>query len=362
MRYIGNKTRLLDFIGHVLKDRGLVDACTTAVDPFSGTAAVGRYLKSLGLSVTASDIMTYGHVFAHAYVEAVALPQAPQLSGEVLAVHGSDAPTLDDVLDHLNAMPPAEGFIRAHYAPTGGSHSPRQGRMYFTPANAGRIDHIRARIADWRASGLAGDDLYYLLLAALLEAADAVANTSGVYAAYLKSWQPNARRRVRLSTPTIVPGNGCCAVQADAQELLESLEPFDLLYLDPPYTARQYPGYYHIPELLAAGWFAERPKLRGKTGLIPDDDKRTDWARRSACEEAFERLVATAPWRHLVMSYSSEGILAADTIKRVLTAHGRPETYERYAHSYRRYRSDSDSEARSYRSDSVEEYLYCISR
>ncbi len=196
----------------------------------------------------------------------------------------------------------------------------------------------------------------------MIEAADRVANTTGVYAAFVKSWQPNARRRLRLTLPEIHEGNGCRAEHADALDLVPELEPFDLLYLDPPYNNRQYPGYYHIPELLAMGWFDGEPELRGKTGLVPDEDKRSDWSRAGKCEAAFETLIATAPWTHVVMSYNDEGIIPEATIERVLREHGRRDSYKRYSRSYKRYRSDADSKERKYKGDRVREYLYCVSR
>ena len=58
-------------------------------------------------------------------------------------------------------------------------------------------------------------------------------------------------------------------------DVVAEQEPFELLYLDPPYNSRQYPGYYHIPELIATGWFEHTPVLRGKTGLLPDEHKRS---------------------------------------------------------------------------------------
>jgi adenine-specific DNA-methyltransferase len=358
VRYIGNKTKLLDFIQGRLERRKIAGS---AVDPFSGTASVGHRLKSLGFRVTASDIMSYGYVFARAYVAAPTLPSSPALSGEVLAVHGRDAPSIADVIAYLNGLDPYPDFIHCHYSPDGVAGR-EHGRMYFTPENAARIDHIRNRIEEWRRAGRIEDDAFYLLLAALLEAADAVANTTGVYAAFVKSWQPNARRRLKLRVPEVLPGNGCRAAQKDALDLVSDLEPFDLLYLDPPYNNRQYPGYYHIPELIAEGWFEGEPELRGKTGLTPDDAKRSDWSRAGKCEEAFETLVATARWRHVVMSYNDEGIIPEATIRRVLKEHGRRETYRRYSRSYKRYRSDSDSVERKYKGDRVSEYLYCVDR
>ena len=367
MRYIGNKTKLLGFIEKKLAARGLEGPGLSAVDPFSGTASVGHHLKRLGYRVTASDIMTYGYVFARAYVQAPALPDAPGLADEVLAVEGGragagpDAPSFGDVVAYLNGLDPVPDFIHRHYSPEGAG-AKEHGRMYFTPANAGRIDHVRHRIEEWRRAGRIDDDAFHLLLAALIDAADAVANTTGVYAAFVKSWQPNARRRLRLKVPEIQTGNGCRAERRDALELAADLEPFDLLYLDPPYNNRQYPGYYHIPELIAEGWFDGEPELRGKTGLVPDRDKRSDWSRAGKCEDAFEALIATAPWRHVVMSYNDEGIIPEATIERVLKAYGRQDSYRRYSRSYKRYRSDADGEDRKYKGDRVSEYLYCVSR
>ncbi|MBW3555008.1 MAG: DNA adenine methylase, partial [Gemmatimonadetes bacterium] len=138
--------------------------------------------------------------------------------------------------------------------------------------------------------------------------------------------------------------------------------PFDLLYLDPPYNNRQYPGYYHVPEIIAEGWFDGGIELRGKTGLAPDGGKRSDWSRAGKCEDAFERLVASAPWRHVVMSYNDEGIIPGATIERVLKENGRKGTFRRYDRTYKRYRSDADGEDRKYSGDRVSEYLYCVSR
>lgn len=355
MRYIGNKTRLLGFIRRVLRARGIGPG--SAVDPFTGTASVASELKRLGFRVIASDIMEYAYVFGRAYVEVAAEPGFGGLAGEI----GPAAKGLENVVAHLNRIPPETGFIHAHYTPAG-AEGARHGRMYFTPENAARIDAVRATLHRWRAAGSIEDDAYYLLLAALIEAADRVANTAGVYASFIKSWQPNALAPLELRAPRLIRGNGCLAARRDALDLAAELEPFDLLYLDPPYNARQYPGYYHIPELLATGWFDEAPELRGKTGLVPDDDKRSDWARRSRCEEVFEALVATAPWRRIVMSYNAEGIIPEATIERVLRTYGRARTYRRYAMRYRRYRSDADGENRRYRGDDVVEYLYCVDR
>jgi adenine-specific DNA-methyltransferase len=335
MRYIGNKTKLLRFIAGVLRRRGIKGG--RAVDPFCGTASVSRELKRLGFQVIAADLMEYAHVLAKAYVEATAI-----------------STDLHARIAFLNSMPPERGFVSEHFgAPA---------RMYFTAANAARIDAIRTQIRFWQRTAEISEIDHYVLLAALIEASDRVANTTGVYAAFVKSWQPNARRALELRPPEIIASNGCYAHRADAVELVSQLDEFELLYLDPPYNSRQYAGYYHVPELLAVGWFDQVPELRGKTGLLPDRDKRSDWSRRSKCEATLEELIASARCKHIVMSYNAEGILSEGAIERILKQYGLRDTYHKYVRPYRRYRSDADGENRRYAGDRVEEYLYCVSR
>jgi adenine-specific DNA-methyltransferase len=353
MRYIGNKTRLLDFIRRVLRRRGIAPG--RAVDPFSGTASVARALKRWRFAVHASDIMEYGYVLARAYVEVAG---KPRLEGLADVTGGSG---LRHALSYLNGLPGQPGFMYEHYSPEGGAGG-RHGRMYFTPANAARIDAIRSCIEKWRDAGRLDDDAYHTLVAALIEAADRVANTTGVYAAFVKSWQANAVRPLQLRTERHVYGNGCSAARADAIEAVAQAGEFDLLYLDPPYNARQYAGYYHIPELIARGWYDGAVRTRGKTGLIDDRAQRSDWSSSRRCEAAFEALIATARSRHIVMSYSAEGIIPEATIERTLRAWGLRNSYRRYRRGYKRYRSDADGDRRRYRGDSVDEYLYCVSR
>ncbi len=354
MRYIGNKSKLIPFIRQALKELGVTG--TTACDPFAGTAAVARFLKAHGYGVTSSDIMSFSYALQWAYV---VVDQPPEFRS--LRNIAQDADPLRTVIHFLNELDPRPEFIFEHFSPEGAAGA-THGRRYFTPENAAKIDAVRRRIWEWREEGKLNDDEHYILLAALIEAADRVANTTGVYAAYVKSWQLNATRPLRLRPPRLVTGTGrrCRAYRRDALELVRELEPFDLLYLDPPYNTRQYAGYYHIPELIAEGWFAEPPKLRGKTGLVQDRNKRSEWSSRRHCEAAFQTLVAAAPCRHILMSYNTEGIISEACIERVLRERGISHTYHRLEQPYKRYRSDRDSETRRYKGDRVTELLYYV--
>jgi len=355
VRYIGNKRKLIPFIREGLEKLGI--AGKTACDPFAGTASVARFLKTQGYAVTTADIMSFSFALQWAYVVVDRTPSFRRLHEGV----APDQDLLEATVGLLNDVEPHHGFIFDHYCPEGSAGSEHD-RRYFTPENAAKIDAVRRQIHDWREEERLGDDDYYALLAALLEAADRVANTTGVYAAYVKSWQSNATKPLKLRAPRMVTGTGlrCRAYQLDAIELMGRLEPFDLLYLDPPYNTRQYAGYYHIPEIIAEGWFEKPPKLRGKTGLPEDEDKRSDWSRRGRCEQAFTDLVSAAPCRHILMSYNSEGIISEECIERVLRERGASKTYRRLEHDYKRYRSDRDSDSRRYKGDRVTERLYYV--
>jgi adenine-specific DNA-methyltransferase len=83
----------------------------------------------------------------------------------------------------------------------------------------------------------------------------------------------------------------CAAHQADAIQVAGDLGEVDLLYVDPPYNTRQYAGYYHVPELIARGWFGDDVTLRGKTGLIEDDEQRSDWCSKRQAPDALRALL-----------------------------------------------------------------------
>ncbi len=369
MRYIGNKTRLIPFLIGAVDELGIEPG--VACDPFAGTASVARALKSRGWRVHCGDLMALSYAFQVARVELDRTPAFPAslfedgLPGRSSARSGRAGASYSAILRYLEASRHQPGFIAQHYTPAGSSGR-EHGRMYFTPENGAALDTVRERIAAWAARGAIDRRREQLLLATLIKAADRVANTTGVYASFVKSWQPNAVKPLRLrpirATPAAGRGDGgCTAFRGRAAELVERLGSLDLLYLDPPYNERQYPGYYHLPELLAVGWFPP-PALRGKTGLIPDEDRRSDWCSRNRCEGALREVLLRADARHVLLSYNDEGLLPPERIEQILRETGDADTYRRFDRGYRRYRSDADGPGRRYRGDQVKECLHYVRR
>ncbi len=364
MRYLGNKTRLLPFIARALDRLGIAPG--RAHDAFSGTASVGRALKARGWRVASSDLMTYSYVFQRAYVVSQRVPSFadlraadPELRAALRgarfrrAVASRGGGALHAVAEYLAKwIEPEGGFISQEFSPDGR-------RMYFTPSNAARIDAVRARLHTWREEGLVGDDGYFLLLAALLEGADRVANTAGVYAAFIKSWQPNATRPLDLLPVAPVRGaRGSTAHLGDAAVVARALGPVDLLYVDPPYNSRQYAGYYHVPEIIARGWLPECPTLSGKTGLLARGAPSSAWCRPREVSAALHVLLSATAARHVLVSYNSEGHLSEPALRRALAAVSVDGKVRRFTHAYRRYRADRDHARRTYRDDGLRELLY----
>ena len=357
MRYIGNKTKLLPFLSAAIAKLGITPG--TAHDAFAGTAAVGRALKAAGWQVHSSDLMTYSYVMQRAYVVASQTTGFEALADVDSGVRSrfettpSGASKLAAIAAHLSdGIPPISGFLAQNFAPAGG-------RMYFTDDNARRIDAARTTLEEWHTARLIDDDSYYVLLAAVIEGADRVANTAGVYAAYIKAWQPNALRPFSMiADQPIASSVRCVAHQADAERVAAALGPIDLLYVDPPYNTRQYVGYYHIPELIARGWFNGEISLRGKTGLIPDDAQRSAWCSKREAPLALRNLLAATGAQHVLVSYNSEGVINDAELRAILREAAVDHKERRFTRRYKRYRADSDREGRRYKGDEVRELLY----
>ncbi|GAC1479602.1 MAG: DNA adenine methylase [Gemmatimonadaceae bacterium] len=363
MRYIGNKTKLLPFIRTILRRLGVRGGI--AHDAFAGTAAVGCALKADGWRVMSSDVLVCSYVFQRAYVAAERTASVTGLAAgdrelrralRSPALRASAAErgggALAGVCTYLDRwLEPERGFVSQHFGPA-------SGRLYFTEENAGRIDAARRQLHDWHAAALLGTDAFYTLLAALIEGADRVANTAGVYASYIKRLQSNAARPLTLVPRAPVAGVGSVALCADAVETATALGEIDLLYVDPPYNTRQYAAYYHIPEIIARGWFPEPPRLQGSVGLFADRVGWSQWGSKRKGPGLLTALLAATGARHVVVSYNDEGVIPDATLRSALGAAAVDGEVRRFVRRHRRYRADSVRPGRQYTGTSVNEQLY----
>jgi adenine-specific DNA-methyltransferase len=348
MKYIGNKTRLLEFIEESLVKSG-VPMQGVFTDLFAGTGSVGQHFKRKGFSVISNDFLYFSYVLQKAFVEENAVPHFDLLKRHLKAP--SEASVADSVIQHLNMLPPARGYAYENYGADGVYK-----RQYFTADNAGRIDAIRESIADWSAAGLINEAEFHYLLALLIDAADHVANMSGTYGAFLKVWRSVALKRIQL-VEREVHGNSQenRAFNVDAHSLVVAVKG-DVLYLDPPYNSRQYAPNFHVLESLAV-W--DKQQLTGKTGLRNYDYQKSAFSSRKGAAAALEQIVSAAKFKYIVLSYNNEGIIPHERIVEILSSRGR---VLRYKKDYRRFRTERDHSNRQYKSvgDRTTESLFVV--
>lgn len=363
MRFIGCKENLLQLIDHVLMDNGIQHG--TFADLFTGTTTVARHYKRRGFRVITGDTLYFSYVFQRAYIKVNTCPPFEGLreSGilkdlDVAGGYGSLDPLrpVAAVLEYLGSLPGIRGFMYHHYTP-GGTATRRYQRSYFSDENGRKIDAVREQLARWLEWGLVTEDEFYVLLAALLESIPFVSNIAGTYGAFLKGWDPRALKPLALRVPPLVldgRAHGQHEVyHEDANQVVRRIT-CDVLYLDPPYNARQYITNYHILETVAR-W--DQPEIYGKAGLRPYRSEKSLYCDASRAPAAFADLVARARADHILLSYNSEGLIPEEALLVALSARGRVKVYQQ---PYRRFRSDSDHEKRRYRGDSVVEKVYYV--
>ena len=341
MKYIGNKTRLLDFIFESLKEDS-IPISGTFCDIFGGTGSVGRFFKEKGMAIISNDIMTYSYYHQYTNVYLNSVPSFKKLfNGNV-----------SKIIDYLNNLPPKEnGYIFENFAPSG-----KYARQYFSDENAKKIDAVRDQIEEWKNSNVIEVNEYIFLVDSLVDAADFVANISGTYGAYLKIWRSMALKPLTLKVPSIFNNHLSNEIyQEDANKLIKNIK-CDILYIDPPYNERQYAPNFHVLETLSL-W--DKKELTGKTGQRDYEDKKSLYCLRKEAANAFKQLISDAQAKYIVVSYNNEGIIPRSDLISILEEKGQVIEHQK---NYRRFRTERDNERRQYKEcdDKVIEHLYVV--
>jgi adenine-specific DNA-methyltransferase len=301
-RYIGSKARV---VGLIAKQIGAPQGSRRFVDMFCGTGAVAEAAARLGWDVHLND-----HLHSAVTMAAGRLVTSQQASFRHL--NGYQA-----AIDKLNALSPQCGFMHREYSPASVTHAGLE-RRYFTEANAGRIDAIREQVEAWSIDGQISRAEKILLIADLISATNRVANIAGTYGCFLSKWQKQALEPIMLRRRDLFVGEGSVTVSVtDAKDC--AVHPDDLVYIDPPYTKRQYASYYHILETITLG---DEPTVEGVAGLRPWREKASDFCYRTRALGAFTQLVDRLEAQRLLISYSDDAHVDIDALSGALRQFG----------------------------------------
>ncbi|KNH08584.1 ulcer associated adenine specific DNA methyltransferase [Candidatus Burkholderia brachyanthoides] len=281
-RYIGSKARLVDSLREHIgpwKDGTFFDA-------FCGTGAVAELASSLGWPVLLND-----HLLSSATMAAARLARSENAQFTKLGSY-------EKTILSLNALDPIEGFIWREYSPASRRHCGIE-RRYFTEANAGRIDAARQQIAMCSKEGLLSTDEEQLILTDLLGAVNRCANIAGTYECFLAKWTAQSANAFLLQARPLASD-----VKLSVRDVFE-LTPAesDVVYLDPPYTKRQYAAYYHILETVVIG---DEPTVEGVAGLCPWKDRSSVFCYKIKVLNVLVRLIEGFNARRILLPYSKQ--------------------------------------------------------
>ncbi|MFM5075494.1 DNA adenine methylase [Aeromonas hydrophila] len=301
-RYIGSKSRLIDqittYIGPPKQDAFFVDA-------FCGTGAVAEAAASLGWNVRINDSLHSAVISAGARLISSNQATFQKLGGYTKAI------------DKLNAAKPKHGFMWREYSPASMDSCGLE-RRYFTQENAARIDAMRELISDWVGAGIIDEVEERLLIADLFGALNRVANIAGTFGCFLSKWTNQSQDKISMRCRALKEsGVRVEAIVGDVFDVPNSAH--DLVYLDPPYTKRQYASYYHILETVALG---DEPEVKGVAGLRPWKNLASDFCYKTRALQTLSRLVHQLTAQRVLLSYSSEGHICMQEIKAELSKVG----------------------------------------
>ncbi len=322
MKYIGNKTRLLDFIQESLKSSKIDINGKTIIDLFSGTGSVSNMFLQNSCTVISCDIMTYSIAEQYRINYYQKEIEFPELKDKY------NISTLEEVLDYLNNLPELEDYFFNNYAPSG-----IYKRQYFSDSNAKKIDSIRNKIEEWKT--IIPEEKFLFLLGILMCSADKVSNTSGTYGAYLKIWRSMALKPLILEKPKFTSKGKAIIKQIDAIDCVKNYKDVYLIYLDPPYNERQYASNFHVLENIVV---YDKQDLKGKTGLRNYDTQKSNYCSKNKALNEFKNLIDNCSSEYIVMSYSTEGLLSVKDIINIFKQKG---TLEIYSNNYRRFKTNA---------------------
>lgn len=212
---------------------------------------------------------------------------------------------------------------------------------------------IRQKIEEWKNNNEIKDDLYFFLLASLLESADKIANTASVYGAYLKHLKKSAQKELVLQ-PAIyeLKENKHEVFNNDGNILISRIEG-DILYLDPPYNARQYGANYHLLNTIAK---YDNFIPKGKTGMR--EYNRSHYCSKNLVKNEFENLIKNAKFNYIFLSYNNEGLMSIANIKNIMRKYGE---YDLAKTDYQRFKADKN-EKRNHKAARTIEYLHILKK
>jgi adenine-specific DNA-methyltransferase len=314
IKYAGSKLKLLPSILELVSRT----QAKTIFDGFAGSTRVSQAFAKSGYRVISNDVAIWSQVFGTCY-----------LLNRESRTHYSD------VIQHLNNVPPQDGWFTKHYGgiPNGGVAVQQDGlKKPWQIHNTRKLDGIRAEIDNLSLSTVERA----VALTSLILALDRVDSTLGHFVSYLKDWSPRSYNEMQLDVPKLFPNTQSHEVLCEDIFNVVDRE-VDLAYYDPPYGSNnekmppsrvRYASYYHLWTTICLN---DSPPLFGKAlrrrdtsdtvaASVFEDFRRNPNSGHFIAVEAIERLIQSTNARWIILSYSSGGRATADELNDMLSS------------------------------------------
>ena len=321
MRFLGNKTRMLENINSVIEQNNIKGK--TFCDLFSGSGSVGDYFKEQ-YNIISNDFLYCLSIISKAKLENKTVPNFNLFKKQF---------NIDpfSYFNNKTYVPDSQYFITNNY-------SPRGNRQFFTEENAIKIDGIRIEIEELYKEFIIDVKERNFLIASLLESTMGISNTSGTYEAFLKKWDKRALKQFVLEPITINETNTINinkVYNLDSNELIRKISG-DILYLDPPYTITDYSSAYHLLESIAK---YDYPNIGGITGRRKEINEKSKYTRRELALTNLEDLFRQAQFKHILMSYSTQGLISIEDITSLARKFAKNHNVKVYEFPYKEYKN-----------------------
>ena len=188
-----------------------------------------------------------------------------------------------------------------------------------------------------------------ILITSLLYSCDRCSNTCGHYDAYIKKQNIKSSFKFELVEP-IVKNAGDLRdfyiTRKDANQLAKEIV-CDIVYIDPPYSSRQYSRFYHVLETLTK-W--DKPELFG-IAMKPKEENMSEYCKSKALD-SFKELIYSLNCKYLVVSYnntydsksnSSKNKMTLEEIQAVLENKGKTTIYRKAHKAFNAGKTDMEN-------------------
>ena len=273
-RYLGSKTKLLNFIDGILKSENI--EFQSFADIFAGTGSVANYFHDRS-EIIVNDILDSNN---HAYN---AFFGKDMIRENVLREHLIKYNSID-IDEH------AENYFSENFSNT-----------YFDAKNSKKIGVIRDDIEKLFEEKIITSREKSYLITSLIYALDRIANTVGHYDAYRKIDIPE-KALFLLPLDVNQSKHNAQIYKSDANELVKDIEA-DVVYIDPPYNSRQYSDAYHLLENIAT-W--KKEQVIGVAKKIDRTHIKSKYSMKSA-GMAFSELIENIKAKYILVSYNDMG-------------------------------------------------------